>query len=214
MIREISYYEVKDSLKTGDLVMFHGIQPVSKLIELLEWSYWSHVGIVVLPKDIGLEGEEPLFWESTSSSDGISDVILNKPKDNGAMLVPLSERIKVDLEKQYDTHFKIKYLNRILDENELLELKNFIELAHKKAFPSTSELLVYYIEGRHSNVKSPDNVCFCSQLTAETFMHLGFLSTTYASNGYCPNDFNEDDDLPVLKEFSFSDGARIKKLNK
>lgn len=210
MFREIPYSEVKGSLKTGDLILFHGVQQVSQLIEIIEWSFWSHIGMVVLPKDIGIIGEEPLFWESTSSGDGIEDVIIGKPKDSGPMLLSLADRIKVDLDNQYDTHFKVKYLNRSLTELELQQLKAFIYKAHDRVFPSTENLLKYYIEGKYFNVPSPDTEAFCSQLTAETFMEMGFISTKYAPNGYCPDDFNKCDNMPSLKPFYLIDGARLK----
>lgn len=209
MFREISYNEVKSSLKTGDLILFHGVETVSKLIEIVEWSFWSHVGMVIMPKDIGMNGEEPLLWEATASGDGIDDVIIGKPKESGAMLVSLSERIQVDLNKEYDTHFKVKYLNRSLTEIELKQLKTFIYKAHDRVFPTTDNLLKYYIDGKYLNVSSPDTDAFCSQLTAETFMEMGFITRKYVSNGYCPDDFNKGDNMPSLQSFCFIDGARL-----
>lgn len=141
MMREIAYDEVKKSLKTGDLVLFHGVETVSKLIELIEWSFWSHVGMVVLPKDIGLTGEYPLFWESTASGDGITDHITGKPKNDGPMLVSLRERIQVDLKTPFDTHFLVKYLNRPLTTEELRQLKDYIYAAHDRGFPSAENVL-------------------------------------------------------------------------
>lgn len=211
MIREIAYNEVKGSLKTGDLVLFHGIETPSELIELIEWSYWSHIGMVVLPKDIGLSGEEPLFWESTASGDGIIDQLTGKPKANGPMLLSLDERIQVDLSQHYDTHFLVKYLNRPLQEQELKQLKDFIYKSQDRGFPSPENVLKYYIEGRYYNTAAPDTDVFCSELTAETFMAMGFISAEYVANGYCPDDFNKGDNLPVLQPFYFIEGARLNK---
>ncbi|WP_228727692.1 hypothetical protein [Fusibacter ferrireducens] len=210
MVREIAYSDIKDSLKTGDLMLFHGVAPTSELIEIIEWSYWSHVGMVVIPEDIGLTGRDPLIWESTSSGDGIEDVINKAPKDNGAMLISLEERIRVDLVNHFDTHFKVKYISRALDDVELEKLKNFIYAAHDKSFPDTKGLLKGYVDGKHYNKPTPDNEAFCSQLAAETYMAMDILSTKYVANGYCPNDFNEDKELPILKPFYFLDGARLK----
>ena len=211
MIREIGYDEVKDSLKTGDIVLFHGVETVSKLIELIEWSFWSHVGVVVLPEDIGLTGQEPFFWEATASGDGIVDVLTGKPKESGPMLVSLRERIRVDLKQHYDTHFQVKYLNRPLKQQELQQLKDFIYKAHDRGFPTAENLLKYYMEGKYLNIPAPDTVAFCSELTAETFMAMGFISTKYVPNGYCPDDFNKGDNLPSLQPFYFVGGARLNK---
>lgn len=210
MIREISYNAIKGGLKTGDLILFHGVEMSSKLIECIEWSFWSHVGMVVLPKDIGLLGDEPLLWESTSSSDGIKDVLLNKPKESGAMLIPLSERIHLDVTKKYDTHFKVKYLNQPLDVQSLEVLKAFIVKAHPRTFPSDIQMLKFFIEGLHSNKAAPDALVFCSQLTAETLMALGFISNQYVSNGYCPKDFDTFENIPKIMPFYYVEGARFK----
>lgn len=210
MVREISYGEVKNNLKTGDLILCHGLELSSKIIELIEWSYWSHVGMVIIPEDIGLEGKEPLIWEATASGDGIVDVINGKPKESGVMLISLEERINTDISKHYDNHFKVKYINRKLTGEELSQLKAFIYSAHDKVFPEDPDLLKYYIEGRKFNKPMPADMAFCSQLTAETLMALNLLSPTYVANGYCPNDFNEDKDLPILKPFYLWDGARLK----
>jgi hypothetical protein len=210
MLRNISYHQVKDSLKTGDLLLFHGLGQVSHLIELLEWSYWSHVGMVVLPKDVGLEGDEPLFFESTSSGDGIIDVISGVSQESGVMLVPLSERISVDLEKDFDNHFKVKYLSRGLTTEELVTLKVFVLSVHGNKFPSDEDLLKYYFEGRLRNVPMPGNEMFCSQLVAQTFMSLGFISPDYVANGYSPQDFNAFEAIPSTKAFLLYDGAQLK----
>ena len=211
MIREIAYNAVKGSLKTGDLILFHGVQTTSELIELIEWSYWSHVGMVILPKDIGMTGAEPLFWESTASGDGLTDYLTGKPKENGPMLVLLADRIQVDVKKHYDTHFLVKYLNRSLQEPEFEQLRDFIYKVHDCGFPSAANALKYYIEGRSYNKPAPDTEVFCSELTAETFMAMGFISTEYVANGYCPDDFNKGDNLPSLQPFYFKDGARLNK---
>jgi hypothetical protein len=212
MVREIAYNEMNRSLKTGDLILFHGVQPISKLIELIEWSYWSHIGMVVIPKDIGLGADEPLLWESTASADGIMDYVTGKPKESGPMLVALRDRIQVDLKQHYDTHFLVSYMNRSLTQEELLKLKGFIDKTHHYGFPTADNVFKYYVEGRAFNRPAPDGDVFCSQMTAQTYMAMGFISTHYVSNGYCPEDFSKGDNLPGLQPFYFVQGARLNRL--
>lgn len=209
MKREIKYLDVKNGLKTGDLVLFHGKETTSLLIEFIEWSYWSHVGMVVLPKDIGLPGEEPLFFESTASGDGIVDVLLNKPKQSGPMLVPLSQRIHVDVTKGFDNHFKIRYANKTFSDSELLQVKEFICTAHQWQFPTAKEAFKFYETGRHENIDGPENICFCSQLIARLLMKLDYFSSDYVSNGYCPNDFDTFTNIPLTQHLFYTDGARL-----
>lgn len=212
MNRQISYSEIENTLTTGDLILFHGKQETSLLIELLEWSYWSHVGMVILPKDIGLDGNEPLIWESTSSGDGIVDIILGKEKLSGPMLIPLKDRIKVDINKDYDNHFKVIYLNHQPSQEELNSLKAFINEAHDASFPQIKDMLKIYLEGREKNIEGPEGFYFCSQLAAQTYMRMGFLSKKYVDNGYCPSDFLSKDPLPLTKKISFSEGALLDQI--
>lgn len=209
MNRQISYSEIKDSLSTGDLILFHGRQQTSILIEILEWSYWSHIGMVVIPKDICLEGNEPLLWESTSSGDGIIDVILGKEKTSGPMLISLKDRISVDINKKYDDHFKVIYLNYQTTQNELISLKTFIDEVHSCEFPQIKDMVKIYLEGREKNIEGPKGFYFCSQLAAQTYMRMGFLSKKFVDNGYCPADFLQQDPLPLIKKISFSNGALL-----
>ncbi len=210
MNREIMLSELSSSLKTGDIILFHGIETSSKLIELIEWSYWSHIGMVVMPKDIGIEGTEPLLWESTSSSDGLVDAILGVPKTDGPMLVSLSGRLTIDSTERFDTHFKVKYLSQALNPNDLISLKNCIDMLHMRSFPTDAQMLTAYVEGRRQNIPASFDSLFCSQLTAMTLMAMDMLSNSYVSNGYCPKDFDEQTNFPKLKAYQYFDGARLK----
>ncbi|GAB6107217.1 hypothetical protein [Fusibacter bizertensis] len=210
MNREIMLSEVSASLKTGDLILFHGIETSSKLIELIEWSYWSHIGMVVMPEDIGLEGTEPLLWESTSSSDGLVDVLLGVPKTDGPMLVSLSGRLTIDSTERFDTHFKVKYLSQPLQKDELNALKNCLSTLHMRTFPTDAQMLTAYVEGRRQNIPASFDSLFCSQLTAMTLMSMNMLSKSYVANGYCPKDFDEQTNFPKLKAYAYYDGARLK----
>lgn len=57
----VKYNEVKDQLKTGDLILFHGMSNSSKLNEILSGSEWSHVGMVILSKDFSSDGCLPFI---------------------------------------------------------------------------------------------------------------------------------------------------------
>ncbi|PKM93327.1 MAG: hypothetical protein CVU84_16030 [Firmicutes bacterium HGW-Firmicutes-1] len=209
MDRQIHYSEIEKTLATGDLILFHGKQSTSELIELLEWSYWSHIGMIVLPKDVGLEGEGPFIWESTSSGDGIIDVILGKEKPNGPMLIPLKDRISEDIKQGFDNHFKIRYLNSVISKDELTELKKFIFEVHTASFPTIKDLCKIYLEGKEKNIQGPTGMYFCSQLVAQTYMKMGYLSERYVANGYSPVEFNNNGSLPSTKRFHLFDGAII-----
>lgn len=210
MKRGLSFDEISKSLKTGDLVLCHGTAAESHIIEAVEWSYWSHVGMVILPEDIGLENtKSPLFWESTSSSDGIRDVILNKCKANGPMLIPLKDRLTVDITKKYDTDFLIRYLDGALTDKPYTALKGFIDKVHNLPFPDTAKFLKDYLAGRDSNRAADKTTYFCSQLVSDTYMSMGIISDRYVSNGYAPKDFSSEEALPFTCRMFLRDGSYI-----
>ncbi len=210
MKRGLSFDEISNSLKTGDVVLCHGTAAESHIIEAVEWSHWSHVGMIILPEDIGLQNTKgPLFWESTSSSDGIKDVILKQCKTNGPMLIPLKDRLTVDITKKYDTDFQIRYLDGALTDEMYTALKSFIDKVHNLPFPDTKKFLKDYLEGRDSNKTADKTTYFCSQLVSDTYMSMGILSSRYVSNSYAPKDFSGEGALPFTCRMFLRDGSYI-----
>ena len=70
-------------------------------------------------------------------------------------------------------------------------------------------MIKIYLEGREKNIEGPSEFFFCSQLVAQTYMRMGYLSKQYVDNGYCPADFLCKDPLPLTKKISFSEGALV-----
>src|SRR5512136_1298815 len=92
--RRLPYGKIRDSLMTGDIVLFHGLGWDSGVVQFLEQSRWTHVGMVVRVPEI----EYPLIWESFPF-EFVEDVILHERK-SGARLVSLDERLAVGVEKK------------------------------------------------------------------------------------------------------------------
>ncbi len=51
-MKKIIFDDLVPEMKTGDLMLFNGKYKGSKLIEILERSEWSHVGIIIKLDDI------------------------------------------------------------------------------------------------------------------------------------------------------------------
>lgn len=87
--RDMSKYEaVRDELDTGDIVLFSGSGFISKIIQIVTKSEFSHVGMVVKIK----EWDMLLLFESTTLSK-VKHVETGK-RTQGVQLVSLSDRIK------------------------------------------------------------------------------------------------------------------------
>ena len=59
--KTVPYDEIRDTLMTGDIVLFHGLGWESDIIQVVELSQWTHVAMVVRAPEI----DYPLIWEST-----------------------------------------------------------------------------------------------------------------------------------------------------
>lgn len=193
-------------MQTGDLILFHGLLPSSKLTEFLQNSKWSHVGMVINPKDIDVEYDGLLLWESNTITN-LEDIILNKAK-TGPMIVDLKKRIQTDKNKNYDSPFQIRYLTTD-NKNKLdySKLRNFIKIVHHCDYSSSEDMMLQdMIAGIMENKNLETDRYFCSKLIAETYINLGFLTTNYVSNSYMPKDFSSEENLPFLNRIHLYNG--------
>lgn len=210
MNRNVSYSEIKDSLNTGDVMLFHGLGFECQFIEALQWSEWSHVGMVINPQDIDIEYDGLLLWES-STSDYLEDITL-KCKKKGPMLVSLHDRLEYDLKTKGDNKFYISYLNYALDNNMFSLLKQFINDVHNYSFPDTKQFYENFVMGREFNKTHSNKNYFCSELLADTYMHLGLITRRYVPNSYEPKDFSLSGHIPFIKRACLLGGAYIDRI--
>jgi hypothetical protein len=186
------YENVRSGMQTGDLVLFHGLDLESEIIEFFEHSIWSHVGMVVRMPCL----EYPLLWESTPLH-YLTDPLLHKTK-SGPRLVSLDDRLVVSLNKGLYNRFMVRRLEVDRSEDMLNALSDFISEVHLMAFPKEWVVLRDFLEGRL--LKSGPGVrrsFYCSELVAETYMRMGLLPKTPPSNAYLPKDFASQGHLPL-----------------
>lgn len=205
----VFYDEVKDVLKTGDLILFHGLRLSSKIDEVLVESQWSHVGMVIRPEDIGINfSEKLLLWESNTLVN-LEDVELNESKI-GPMLVDFEQRLITDVKDKNDNEFKIRYNTCDISKEMLEKLKLFIEKVHLDTFPKTdSDLRTEVFEGRIIGKTVNNDEYFCSKLIADTYIHMGLLTEKYPANSYEPKDFSSAASLPLIKRGELLEGPMI-----
>ncbi|WP_291862445.1 hypothetical protein [Marinilabilia sp.] len=193
------YQSIKNDLQTGDLMLMHGMHFSSNCIEALEGSCWSHVGIVVLAEDIGLDVglDNVLFWESDTETPVI-DVIKGIPK-SGPMLVRLSERLKYNFTHGEDSKCAIRHLYTDRDASLLNRFKELIPKIHDADFPDTVHEFLNPTLGRVVHKKTSLDTMFCSELAAYTYMNLGLLTDIHPVNSYMPIDFSDKLSVGLLK---------------
>lgn len=205
----VFYDEISDVLKTGDLILFHGMILSSKINEILTRSQWSHVGMVIRPEDIGINNSERLLlWESNTLVN-LQDIELNKSKV-GPMLVDLEQRLITDVQDKKDNRFQIQYNTCDISKEMLEKLKLFIKEVHLDIFPKTeSDLRKELFEGRILGKSVDNGDYFCSKLIADTYIHMDLLTKKYPANSYEPKDFSSVGTLPFIKRGKLLEGPLI-----
>lgn len=188
-----SYNQVRDELKTGDLVLFSGKGFISRLIQFGTRSKWSHVGMVIKIKELDFVA----LFESTTLSN-IKDINTNTLK-RGVQLVPLSERIT-----KYDGEVAIRQLNKALTDDQINYLVQFRKNMQGKAYESSNlELIKSALDQFNSLTLNAEDLStvFCSELVAEAYQSIGLLSEITPSNEFTPSDFAGH--LPLNFGFEF-----------
>lgn len=119
------YWEIAPHLRTGDIYLAAGVRKISRIIE---WAsgllagrgkdHWSHVGMVVIPAEIGLEvarPDQPHLWESTIDL-GVPDAVRGDFLP-GPMVVPLVDRLR-DASAEDEPHYEGFGIRRLYYRNQ------------------------------------------------------------------------------------------------
>src|SRR4030095_2058125 len=101
-----TYNDIRDQLRTGDLVLFSGKSAVSNIIKLFSGGKWSHVGMVLIMEEFD---RMVLLWESTTLSN-IPDIETQTPT-KGVQLLPLSQRVAT-----YQGEITVHRLNKVISD--------------------------------------------------------------------------------------------------
>ena len=177
----------------------HGKFPCSNLIEIIEGSKWSHSGMIVRSKDIGLTGSnipEMLFWESNDLTN-LPDLILNKTK-TGPMIVDLNKRLTTNLATGSDVEFALVQLHVERTQKMFDAIKNYIPVVHDAVFPSMIDMGIEMATGRYYHRFSGMGKIYCAELVAGQLIQMGLLTDHYPMNAYEPKDFSHKGTIGLL----------------
>ena len=194
------YQNIRNDLKTGDLVLFAGRGLVSATIKYSTFSKWSHVGMIInMP-----EYDFVTVWESTTLSKAM-DLETHAPR-SGVQLVPLSARVRT-----YNGEIAVRQLEGLepnhIDVNGLMELRK--EVSRRPYEQSKLELIKSAYDGPFGHNEEDLSSLFCSELVAEAYQRMGLLSEQKPSNEYTPADFSQEKDL-TLTQGSLGEEVLIK----
>jgi hypothetical protein len=220
---QTNYSALKNSFKTGDIIMFMGFDFAGYAIMGLEEAegidLFTHVGIVI---DVPARGSMPAglyFWQAmpADATNQFGPDYFKGVECNGAVAVPL-EAILNWVNKQDTTSGATKYLliarqlnQKMQPADESLLLAYMNEIAGRSfSSPVDDGMLLDYAAGvlssKTNGTSSSDATFFCSKLASQTFQQAGMLPANLVTNSVLPGHFGSSEDnkkLVFQKGYSF-----------
>ena len=176
----LSYNEIRANLKSGDILFTSGDYLISRAIQKMTGSPWSHVGIVFRLDSIGrvllLESVEDMGVRFAPLSKYLNDYEDGKPYKGRAVIARCKD-VKSETVKGLST-FGIDELTQPYDKDEIAKIMARITLGIGK--------------------KERDREYICSELVYECFAHSG-KEFAYNANGFIsPEDIWLDQKLSLV----------------
>lgn len=201
--------QIASSLRTGDIYLGRGTMSISRLIELTTLSPWSHVGMIVMPHDIGrtdLPAECPMLWESNVYDEHVLDYNRSGPPGpkDGTMLVKLEDRVNDNARSGHYEAMAIRYLRDGLSDDAKRRLRAYLEREdiREAIFANFLDMIWAFIRLRLFHQVPIVKQFYCSHLIAETYQTMGVLSDTEPPRSYLPRDFCSLGYAPFLQRLS------------
>lgn len=203
------YDDIRNKLKTGDILLFSGKGGISEGIKFFTLSKWSHIGMVYR-FDSPLDPKGSVFcWESTTLSN-LEDADTGK-LTKGVQRVELSERIERCFAVGYE--ISVRSLSEPLTDDMIRALNDFRhEVSGRPYEKHTIELLKAAYDGIFGENKEDLSSLFCSELVAEAYQRMGILSESQPSNEYTPKDFSSERTLSLERGYSLLNETAITAL--
>jgi len=182
----MKYSEIRDTLKTGDIVLFSGEGFISNLIKFMTRSPWSHVGMVIRSEVLDML----LLWESTTLSK-LKDIHSDTMKQ-GVQMVGLSARVD-----SYEGLVGIRSLEGVeMNQSRMRALADFrAEMKDRPYEQNKLELAKSAYDGPFGHNEEDLSSVFCSELVAEMYERWGLLPEKVSSNEYTPANLGNPIDL-------------------
>lgn len=195
-----NYNNLRDSLKTGDIILFSGKGLLSTGIKIGSSCHWSHVGMIVRFN----KPDVVLLYQSSPLSK-VHDYTHRAPKP-GVQINVFSETCE-----HYDGDIALRRLNYDLSDTMLDALSSFRqEMKHRSFETSTLEIIKAAYDGPLGNNEEDLSSLFCSELIAAAYQRMGLINYQLPSNEFTPRDFSEKGSLPLLLGASLGREIRLK----
>lgn len=202
----MKYEDIRNQLKTGDILLFSGKGGISEGIKFFTLSKWSHVGMVYRFDDPHDAKGSIFCWESTTLSN-LEDADTGK-LTKGVQRVELSERLERCFASGYE--ISVRPLAKSLTDDMVRVLNDFRhEVSGRPYEKDKIELLKAAHDGIFGDNKEDLSSLFCSELVAEAYQRMGLLTEKIPSNEYTPKDFSSEKRLSLELGYSLLNETAI-----
>jgi hypothetical protein len=190
----ITYEDLEPTLRTGDLLLCHGSSGVSRDIEDITRSDWSHVAMVIRPDPT----QPPLVWQ-TGPNPIVEDVHTDT-QHGGAQLGDLRAALGIMGDPRYgDTVFVRRMTVDRTPEFES-DVQQAIVGLDGRPFPQLWKMALEWVAGRF-DIPTSDRTFYCAELVARTFMVMKLLPVYPPVDAYGPRSFStENSRLGLLRD--------------
>jgi hypothetical protein len=196
----VKYSEIKSKLDTGDLFLFSSDFLISRVIQVVTHSSYSHVGMVARYPD---ETGKLCFWECTTFNQLIDKA--DHELHSGVRLVSLDKLLAI-----YANYVPGGFSVRLLKADRTPAFQeafaSFVKEVDARPMASEPGMMAHWLEGKLLSLTASDASFFCSQLIADTYQRLGLLPIDRPANAYAPRDFSmQNTDLKLLSGASLGE---------
>lgn len=207
----LKYSEIKPTLQTGDIFLFHSQYWLSDIIMQLTNTVFSHMGMVVANYP---GANDVCFLEATTETNLPCQA--GTPNDHknqyhsGSHLVLLDELLAY-----YAPYAGGQFIVRRLQANRtpdtLSGLFDFIQQVDARPFGSYFSMLVHWLEGQVTPISAKPTALYCAELIAMTYQNIGLLPMDPPPNFYSPGTFSmKNHDLTMLSGAVFGEEILVK----
>lgn len=205
-VKAVPYDDVVDILQTGDLLLFHGENRISREVEIATGSPFSHCAMIVRHDRRAV----PMIWQAGPG--GIEVDPVKHVKHGGAQLGDLRETLALMEDPKYhDTGYLRRLTVERPDGFDDEALRAVAEL-DGRPFPSILEMVEHFVLGKLLHVVTDEKTLFCAELVALTYMRLGLLPESPPANAYDPGTLSSRNrNLPLMHGASLGAEIRIER---
>ena len=171
----MNFDQIAPSLKTGDIILFHGTTAISQIIDWVTHSPFSHVGMVV--RQDNQPGNDSLYiWQSFEPQHGV-------------VYEPLEAFLELYAQSESGATFTFRQLSATPDAAQIVALTQLMEQVKGRPFPKTIPWLLDYFAGR-LGIATNETTFYCSELVAQSYISMGLLPERPLATTYTPFSFS------------------------